>query len=241
MAWENIEKKLQKPLTVKVSFPKGTIWLPENHLTIDSWLDSVAQTDEEILELNIPRIRFLQNRWPIDRLLELEWDDQFSNRRVIGAMYVGDRAYILFSDWNEYQVIAAIEPKDNAALYRAVIGKLLENRSFVPTRPNKIRNRRPDLVPDLDELSGFGEEEMRSESYAIPSAPRFRGPAERWKAFLSDIFVGWIGKWLNLPEAGFWHEDAPESISRTTKPAAWPKNPLPLGEGAKREPDRAKP
>src|SRR6266478_4107820 len=40
---------------------------------------------------------------------------------------------------------------------------------------------------------------------------------ENVEDFLSDVFVGWIGKWLNLPEAGFWHEDAPESISRTKK------------------------
>src|SRR5689334_774427 len=104
MAWENLEGKLAKALTVKVSFPSGTIWLPESHLTIDAWLESLAQTDEEIRELNIQRIRFLQNRWPIERLLELEWDDEFVNRRVIASMYVGQRAYILFSDWTEYQV-----------------------------------------------------------------------------------------------------------------------------------------
>ena len=40
---------------------------------------------------------------------------------------------------------------------------------------------------------------------------------ENVEDFLSDVFVGWIGKWLNLPEVGFWHEDTPESISRTKK------------------------
>jgi len=35
-----------------------------------------------------------------------------------------------------------------------------------------------------------------------------------WNGFLSDIFVGWIGKWLNIPELGFWHEDVAEPIGR---------------------------
>jgi hypothetical protein len=36
-----------------------------------------------------------------------------------------------------------------------------------------------------------------------------------WKGFLSDVLVGWVGKWLNLPEMGFWHGDMPQSISNT--------------------------
>ncbi len=216
MAWEDLQERLQKALTVKVSFPNGTIWLPESHLTIDGWLESIAETDEEIRELDILRIQFLQNRWRIDPLLELEWDDEFSNRRVIAAMYVGHRAYILFSDWKEYQVIAAIEPKDNPSLYRAVIGKLLENSSFIPTRPNQIRNRRPDLIPDPVEFSAAeSDTDMSREIPSMSGRQATRGRAERWKRFLSDIFVGWIGKWLDLPETGFWHKDAPESISRT--------------------------
>src|SRR4051812_24545555 len=149
MAWESIEEKLKKALSVKISFPAGTVWLPDRHLSIDDWLTSVAETDEEIRELNIPRIQFLQNRWRMDTLLELEWDDQFANKRKIMAMIVGERAYILFSDWSEYQVIAAVKPKDKPSLYRAVVGKLLDNRSFIPTAPDRIRNRRPDLIPDL--------------------------------------------------------------------------------------------
>ena len=112
MTWEKIEERLKKSLNVKVSFPAGTIWLPDSHLSIDEWLTSIAQTDEEIRELNnIPRIRFLHNRWRFDPLVELEWEDAFLSRRVIVAMYAGDRAYILFSDWTDYQVIAALEPK----------------------------------------------------------------------------------------------------------------------------------
>src|SRR4051812_42055387 len=102
MAWEKIDEKLKNALTVKIAFPGGTIWLPDRHLSIDDWLTSIAETDEELQELNIPRIRFLQNHWRMDRLVELEWNDEFSNKRVILAMYVGQRAYILFSDWSEY-------------------------------------------------------------------------------------------------------------------------------------------
>ena len=214
MAWSDIEAKLKKALTVRLSFPTGTIWLPVTHLTIDDWLTSIAETDEELRELNLPRIRFLQNRWPIVRLVELEWDDEFSNRRVISAMYVGQRAYILFSDWSEYQVIAAIEPKDNPSLYQAVIGKILENRSFIPTRPNHIRIRRPDLVPELfgvcsKDFGGLG----RPTDWPHPGSK----PDSYWKSFMSEILGGWIGKWLNTPEMGFWHEDAPQSISRAEK------------------------
>src|SRR5262245_58321418 len=144
-----IEERLKKALPVKITFPAGTIWLPAANLTIDDWLTSIAETDEELRELNIPRIRFLQNHWSIVRLMELEWDDQFSNKRFIAAMYVGQRTYILFSDWGNYQVIAAIEPKDSPSLYQAVIGKILENRGFIPTRPDHIRIRRPDLIPEL--------------------------------------------------------------------------------------------
>jgi hypothetical protein len=213
MAWENIEEKLKKALGVKISFPAGTVWLPDSHLSIDSWLTSIAETDEELRELNIPRIQFLQNRWSTDQLLELEWDDQFANRRVILAMYAGQRAYILFSDWTEYQVIAAVEPKDKPSLYRAVVGKVLENRSFVPVRPDRIRNHRPDLVPDFAPPHESRGEEMPRVDWA-PAGSRRR---ETWKSFLSDVLVGWVGKWLNLPEMGFWHEDMPESISRTNE------------------------
>jgi hypothetical protein len=218
MAWENIKENLKKALPVKVSFPAGTIWLPASHLSIDEWLTSTAETDEEIRELNIPRIQFLQNRWRIDQLVELEWGDEFSSRRVIVAMYVGDRAYILFSDWAEYQVIAALEPKNKPSLYRAVIGKLLENNSFIPTKPHRIRNRRPDLLPDLLSHHLEGAEEPFA---GAPGPTDLMHPAskprERWRSFLSDVLVGWIGKWLNLPELGFWHEDLPESIGSAKK------------------------
>src|SRR5438105_15310424 len=123
MAWEHIEEKIRKALTVKVSLPGGTIWLPESHLTIDDWLQSIAETDEELRELEIPRIQFLQNRWPSEELVEFEWDDEFSNRRVILAMYVGQRAYILFADCTDYLVIPAHEANGKPPLYRHAITK----------------------------------------------------------------------------------------------------------------------
>src|SRR5207344_2090360 len=123
MAWEQIEQRLQKPFTVKVTFPSGSIRLPEERLSIDDWLASIAESDEELDELQIPRIRFLQNRWPINRLVELEWDEAYANRRVILTMYVGKRAYIWFSDWRDYIVVAALEPKDEPTLYQAIVDK----------------------------------------------------------------------------------------------------------------------
>jgi hypothetical protein len=216
MAWERIEEKLKKALTVTVSLPSGTIWLPESHLTIDDWLGSLAETDEELRELEIPRRQFLQNRWPMEELIELEWDDEFANRRVILAMYVGQRAYILFSDWTDYLVIAALEPRDRPALYRAVIGKILENRGFVPTRPTHIKNHRADLVPEV--ASSF-EHSHRDEGGGTPPALGELSGLHKstWKGFLSDVLVGWIGKWLNMPELGFWHEEMPDSITRTNE------------------------
>jgi len=212
MAWEGIEEKLKKALSVKVSFAEGTIWLPESHLSIDEWLGSIAETDEELRELEIPRTQFLQNRWPVEELVEFEWDDEFSNRRVILAMYVGQRAYILFSDWTDYLVIAALEPKGKPALYRVVIGKILENRSFVPTRPTHIKNHRPDLVPEVAPSLGYRHWEEGPEVRPVAELAGL-GHSE-WKGFMSDVLVGWIGKWLNRPELGFWHEEMPESITR---------------------------
>jgi hypothetical protein len=213
MVWDKFEERLQKALTVKVSFPSGTVWLPPYPLTVDDWLTSIAETDEELRELNIPRIRFLQNHWTIVSLVELEWDDDFANKRNITAMYVGQRAYILFSDWSEYQVIAAIEPKDNPTLYKAVVGKLLENRSFIHKQPTHIRNCRPDLLPDL-----LAPPRRESDRKSTRSG--------RWKDFVSerrrknlvlDILVGWIGNWLNIPKIVYWQEDVPQSVSTTNK------------------------
>ncbi len=88
-----IEERLKKALPVEIALPAGTIWLPAANLTIDDWLTSTAETDEELRELNIPRIRFLKNHWPLTRLVELEWDDEFTNRRVIAVMYTSAGAH----------------------------------------------------------------------------------------------------------------------------------------------------
>lgn len=207
MAWEGIEERFKKAFTVKVSFRAGTIGFPDTRLTIDDWLESIAESDEEVLELEIPRIQFLENRWLIDELVQLEWDDEFSNRRAILAMYVGRRAYILFSDWTEYLVIAALEPKDKPALYRAVVGNILENRSFVPTRPTRILNHRPDVIPEVVPLS---KKQPPEPGLEFPELTGFGRSA--WKEFLSDVLVGWIVTGINVPEFGFWHEDTPESV-----------------------------
>jgi hypothetical protein len=222
MAWEHIEQDLKNALTVKISLTAGTIFLPETHLTIDDWLTGLAQTDEELRELNIPRIRFLQNRWQMGPLVEFAWNDEFSSRRVVLEMEVGRRAYILFSDWKEYQVIAALEPKDSPSLYRAVIGKILETPEFIPAGRVRIFNRRPDLIPELPEVLTIRDSQIRR--VAGEHVAEFGGPldwmhpesqsARRWDGFLSEIFVGWIGKWLNSPEGAYWREELPESISR---------------------------
>jgi len=211
MAWEHIEQRLQKAFTVEVAFPVGAIWLPEERLSIDDWLESIAETDEELDELQIPRIRFLQNRWAIDQLVELEWDEAFANRRVILAMYVGQSAYILFSDWKDYLVVAALEPKDEPTLYQAIVDKVLENRIFVRTLPSHITNYRPDLIAEVV-LHG---KERRPRPRP---GPEFTGLAavgeSSWKQFLSDVLVGWIPKWLALPEIGFWHEEEPDPVTK---------------------------
>src|SRR5215475_10787647 len=179
MAWETIKERLKKAFNVKVSFRAGTIWFPDTQLAIDDWLESIAESDEELLELEIPRIRFLQNRWPIDELVQLEWDEEFENRRAILAMYVGRRAYILFSDWTEYLVIAALEPKDKPTLYRAVIGNIMDNRRFVPTRPTRILNHRPDLVPEVVPLSKKQPLEPGIVFPELSGLGRTRAPARR--------------------------------------------------------------
>src|SRR5436189_5032312 len=124
MAWENIEERLRKVFKVQISFPHGSIWLPDTHWTIDEWLTSTAEADEELRELNIPRIRFLQNRWPVEKLVELRWADS-AGKRAIFAMNSGNRAYILFFDGLDYQLIAATEPRSYAELYPVGIGKVM--------------------------------------------------------------------------------------------------------------------
>jgi hypothetical protein len=227
MAWENIQERLQKAFKVKVAFPTGTIWLPDAHLDINEWLTSAAETDEELKELNIPRIRFLQNRWSVEELLEFEWKGRSPDRRAVFAMYVGRRAYILFSGAAEYQVIAAIEPKSEPTLYRAVIGKFLQNPNFIPECPANIKNHRPDLVPTIILVKDSDVHKLRpvfgGENFGGLGGPNWMHPGSQSRkvqpkeGYLSKFLVGWIGNWIDLPVLGFWHEDVPSSIATSGK------------------------
>jgi hypothetical protein len=193
MPWTNIEERLARPFNVRLSFPNGIVEFPATRLDIDEWLTSAAETDEELSELNIPRIRFLQNRWRMEKLVQFEWETTSSiTRRAIWAMYVGRHAYILFSGGFKYYLIAAIEPQREPALYRAVIRRLLQNPDFVPTPPTHIRSDRPELVPDLT-----ANEQGHPQS----------GKAPAKNGYLSNLLVGWIGAWIDLPVWGYWHQD----------------------------------
>ena len=203
MAWENVEERLKRTFKVRVSFPAGAVWLPNAQVDIDDWLTSAAETDEELRELNIPRIQFLQNHWPIENLLELEWDNQFSNRRALWAMYIGRYAFILFSDWIDYQLVAAIEPRDRLPLYRMVIGNVLRNPEFVPTPPEIVINHRPDILP---EVLWNSDETKKGD---VPTRPK--------ESRTGHLLTGWIGAWLNLPVIGYWHKDVPEPATNSEK------------------------
>src|SRR5579862_643943 len=179
MSWANIEERLARPFNVRIPFPNGIVLFTSTRLDIDEWLTSAAATDKELSELNIPRIRFLQHRWRMVKLVQFEWETASSiTRRAVWAMYVGRRAYILFSGGFRYIVIAAIEPQSERTLYRAVIRRLLQNPDFVPTPPTYIRNARPDLIPDLT-----WNEVDHPQSATVPVR----------SGYLSDLLVGWIG------------------------------------------------
>jgi hypothetical protein len=219
MAWENIQERLTKVFNVEIPFPSGSIWLPDTYLTVDDWLTSVAVTDEELKELNMSRIQFLNNRWPTEKLMDLEWDDKPFTRRSVWAMHVGRRAYVLFYDGAEYQLIASLEPKNEPTLYRAVLGELLRNRNFVPEHPATIKNRRPDLVSSAvieswlsDRGSGEIVEWMDKETLA--------GHVPRERSYIWKLLIGWVGAWIDLPVSGFWwHEEVrPEKQEMTVVP-----------------------
>jgi len=145
MSWEGIEERLAKPFTHKIELSSGTVWLTEDDLTIEQWLISAAESDEELREINIPAINFLQNLWPIEPLADLRWSKPFDKRSVL-SMRIHQRAYILFGDRFEYHVIAAVQPKHEASLYRAVFENLLHNHHLMPERPVVVKIRRPDLI-----------------------------------------------------------------------------------------------
>ena len=197
MAWENIEERLKTPLTVEIPHADGNIWLPAGRLDIDEWLTSIAQTDEELKELNVRRMRFLQNRWPIERLLQLEWEAA-ANRRTVLAMYVHNRAYILTSVGLIFEVAGALEPKSAPALYQILVDKVLHDSRFVPTRPTRIKNLRPDLV------SNTALEEFQHQHEAMP---QYVVSAPRKRSYLARLITGWVGDWLDVPVRGYWYEE----------------------------------
>ena len=199
MAWENIENRLLEPFKLKTVFPQGVVWLPESQLSVDEWLTFIADTDEELREVDIQKMRFLQNRWLVDKLIQLKWENP-PDRRSVWSMWVKERAYILFFDGIDYHVIAAIAPATAPELYRAVISKLLLNRSFVPERVTSKRIVRPDLLGDL-ETALVAEAASASQDQKIASPD-----------YVSKLLVGWVGGWIDLPVLGFWHEDQPHSV-----------------------------
>jgi hypothetical protein len=194
MPWENIENRLAKAFSVQTSSADGIISYPSGRLDTDAWLTSAAETDEELRELNIPRMRFLNNRWPIEMLMQLEWETVSSfTRRSVWAMYVNQRVYILFSGGFKYWLVAAIEPRTASVLYREVIGKLLRDPDLIPSPPSHIRYVRPDRISKFNE-----NVHDRSRSSDVPPEKQ---------SYLSKLFVGWIGPWINSPVLGYWHSD----------------------------------
>jgi hypothetical protein len=204
MAWENIEERLKAVLHVEIAFAAGKVWLPDSELTVGQWLTSIAQTDEELNELNLPRIRFLQNRWPVEKLFQAEWENPIDRHSIL-KMSVGKDAYILFSDGSEYYLIAGISPKNRPELYQAVVSKLLQNPHFFPEHASRVKNYNPELVPEHAEVV---DEKLPDLAWSgVLSTGRSTKPS-----YLSEVLVGWVGRWIDLPALGFWHEEIPESI-----------------------------
>ena len=204
MAWENIEERLLKPFKVVIPHEAGQISLPGGRLDIDEWLTSIAETDEELKELNVRRIRFLQNRWQIEKLLQLEWDAAISRRMVL-AMYVHNRAYILTFDGLTFEVVGSLEPKNQPALYQALVDIVLHDSRFVPMPPKQIKNLRPDLVSNTE------IEEFRHHHEALPHLDL---PPFRRRSYLARLITGWVGNWLDVPVRGYWSDESEDDFEK---------------------------
>jgi len=190
MPWEQIENRLAKAFPVRIESPGGVVFLPSSRLDIDEWLTSAAETDEELLELDIPRIQFLQNRWGFEKLVQFDLEKRTPySRRSLFAMNVGDRAYLMLTGGLQYQLIAAVEPRTEPSLVRAVISRLLNDREYFPAPPNLVRTVRRDLVADRV---------VRTEAAELKTGESGH--------HLSEKLIGWIGPWLEAP-AGTWHQD----------------------------------
>lgn len=173
-----------------MEFPNGVVFLPSSKLDIDEWLTSAAETDEELLELNIPRIQFLQNRWSFENLVQFDWEKRTPHMsRRLFAMNIGDRAYLMLTGGFQYQLIAAVEPRTEPSLYRAVISRILNDRDSFTTPPNRVRTVRRDLMADRVVSTEAAEPKTGESGH-----------------HLSEKLIGWIGPWLEAP-VGTWHQD----------------------------------
>jgi hypothetical protein len=221
VAWKNIELRLHKALEVKVTFPRGIVWLTPTPLSLDDWLTSVAGTEEELDELNTSGIRFFRRRWPIAKLVELEWDEPVE-KRAFWLMEAGPRAYILFNNGMEYQVVAGIEPIDDSTLYSAVILTLLRNAGLAFRDPSSVRNYRPDLIP-YDLFETCNEDETctlnNEDSFADKAASfHWTHPASLLANVstkdcpIAKLLIVWVGRWIELPVLGSWYADEPDSF-----------------------------
>lgn len=123
MPWTNIEERLKRPFGSEMPLHAGSLWFPSRKLDIDQWLVSAAESDEELRELEIPRIRFLENRWRMEELFDIERERRLG-ARTAWALHIGHRAYIIVSDGPEYRLAALLEPDDNPLLYREAAGRI---------------------------------------------------------------------------------------------------------------------
>lgn len=192
MSWEYIEERLARVLRVKQWFPVGLLTLPDAPLDIDEWLISAAQSDEELLELNIPRIQFLQNRWPIEQIARLEWDKPSFSFRTLWSVRMHERDCILFSHGFNYYLIAGVQPQHEVQLYRMVLSKVLRETSLMTHPPARVISQLP--CTELDDA-------LQPRDTQVPI------PAHAGHDYMADLMVGWVGPWIRVPVMGYWHGD----------------------------------
>jgi len=195
MTWEHLSERLAKPFSVKSSFKEGVVLYPDHRLEIDEWLTSAAESDQELSELDIARVGFLQNHWRMERLVELEWVNRASvTRRSAWALYVGNRVYFVFSGGFKYWLLAATDQVDQTALYQEVLRELLRNRDFVPTPPSRIRYLRKDLLPSADDR------------YNLHNDGKREHPSGR------TLLHEWADLWVHAIVWGFCHENRAQTL-----------------------------
>ena len=97
--------------------------------------------------------------------------------------------------------IAANRSLPRVPIRRALISKLLQNPSFVPTWPASIKNCRPDLIGEIETAFEIAEV---PEIHWVGAAPK---AGEAKHGYLWQLLIGWVGNWINLPVVGYWHHD----------------------------------